>query len=259
MTNNPAAEVTRDRWYDGSLTLTQPAQGFRATTDAILLAAAIPLDVQHPLELGAGAGAVTLALAARVPQVPITALERDPLMAGLLEQNAAENGLAERITTITGDALAAAAPWHGRHDLVLANPPYNDSASSLSGNAHRKASMAAAALAPWVKACGRALAPKGRMVMISRADRLDEVLAALPPDFGDACLRLIHTLPDAPASRVLITARKGIAGVLTILPPLILRKNARALTEEMAAISHQRGAIDLRPPGRNFGKVHLPQ
>ncbi|MCE2517186.1 MAG: methyltransferase [Alphaproteobacteria bacterium] len=251
-------DLTCDRWYDGSLTLRQPARGFRATTDAILLAAAIPLDVQHPLELGAGAGAVTIALAARLPKLPITAIERDPDMAALLARNAEDNGFSDRITIITSDALLAKAPWHGRHDLVLANPPYNDISSSLSANDHRKASMAAADLGAWVMASAGALAPKGRMVMISRADRLDEVLAALPPIFGDVSLRAIHSLPDAPASRVLITARKGISGALTMLPPLILRKDAENLTAEMDAISHHRAAIDLLPPGRNFGKVRLP-
>jgi tRNA1(Val) A37 N6-methylase TrmN6 len=255
MTNE---NISEDRWFDGNLTLMQPARGFRATTDAILLAAAIPPQVQHPIELGAGAGAVVLALAARLPTITMTAVELDPMLAVLLRQNVANNGFSERITPIEGDALAAEASWHGRHDLVFANPPYNDAQSSLSANVQRQAAMAADDLGAWVSAMARAVAPKGRMVMICRADRLDEVLAAMPPNFGDCSLRPVHTMPDIPASRVLVSARKSVEGTLCLLPPLLLREDDKTLTAEMTAISHHRGAINLLPRGRQFGKVLLP-
>ena len=45
--------LTRDRWYDGNLWLTQPATGFRATSDAVMLAASVP-DAADILELGVG-------------------------------------------------------------------------------------------------------------------------------------------------------------------------------------------------------------
>jgi tRNA1(Val) A37 N6-methylase TrmN6 len=181
------------------------------------------------------------------------------MIAGLLTQNITKNGLSGRITPILGDALAPDADWHGRHDIALANPPYNDAASSLSANTQRKSAMVADDLGAWISALARALAPKGRMVMISRADRLDEMLTALAPDFGDCSILPIHTLPDAPASRVLLSARKGISGKVYLLPPLMLRKDTGNPTDEMMAINYKRGAIDLLPQGRSFAKVRLPK
>ena len=59
---------TRGQWYDGSLWLTQLAKGFRATSDAVMLGAAVPDDARSLLELGVGAGAVMLILARRLKE-----------------------------------------------------------------------------------------------------------------------------------------------------------------------------------------------
>lgn len=250
--------LTRDQWYDGSLHLWQPRDGFRATTDAVLLAAAIPATARRVIELGAGSGAASLALACRLPSVSITAVERDPLMATLLARNIAENG-ASKMTAIAADIFDpnAAEAWRGQHDLAFCNPPYNDAASSLSGDARRRGAMAADDLGAWITAAANAVADRGRVCLISRSDRLDEILAGLASaQAGEVVVRPVHGRADQPAKRVLVSARKGIAGPLTLLPALILR-DPDGLTPAMAAISHQRGAIDLLPPGRQQRPVRL--
>ena len=262
MTDEPAVrlpDVTEDNWYNSTLSLIQPAKGFRATTDALLLAASVPNNAQHPIELGAGLGAALLPLATRLPGIPITAVELDPVMVTLLRQNIARNGMQDRITTFHHDALDASPPWQGQHDVALINPPYNDAASSQSDNFFRKTSMATQDLSAWVDAAERALAPKGRAVIISRADRLDELMAALAPSFGDISLRAIHGNQDAPAKRILLTARKNLASKVAILPPLVMNGDDGALSSEMARISFERGAIDLIPEGRDVAKTRLPR
>ncbi|MEL6264223.1 MAG: methyltransferase, partial [Pseudomonadota bacterium] len=60
--------MTHDRLLGGRVGLTQPRQGYRAATDPVLLAAAVPAAAgETVLELGIGAGAAVLCLAARVP------------------------------------------------------------------------------------------------------------------------------------------------------------------------------------------------
>ena len=261
--------LTHDRWYDGSLTLWQPEAGFRATTDAVLLAASIPDSTRHAIELGAGGGAASLALAMRfkamrLPSIgleglTITAVERDPLMAELLHRNIAENGFADSIRAVEADIFdpSMAKAWQGRHDLAFCNPPYNDVASSQSGDARRRGAVAADDLGGWVDAALGCLAARGRIVMISRSDRLDEILAALSrADTGEVVIRPVHGQVGNPAIRVLMTARKGISGPMTLLPPLVLRQGD-GLTPEMERISHQRAAIDLLAPGRKQGAVRL--
>ena len=59
-----------ETFLDGRVRVDQPQGGFRSGLDAVMLAAAIPaLPGQAALELGAGAGTVSLCLAARVPHI----------------------------------------------------------------------------------------------------------------------------------------------------------------------------------------------
>ena len=241
--------MTSDSWYGGRLTLRQPEKGFKATTDALLLAAAIPQDAQHVLELGAGVGAASLALAARLDQVKVTAVERDEEIAALLAQNIDDNQMSARVVTVSGDAFDEKPHWEGRHDLVMMNPPYNDHRSTLSDNEYRKAAMATDDLARWIKAAAKGLVMKGRLVMISRSDKLDEIMKGLEADFGDISLKPIYTKTDDAAKRVLVSARKGVEGPLSILPSLMLDQDEDALNG---------GALEMIPKGRNVGRIKLP-
>lgn len=246
--------LSHDDWYDGSLKLWQPSDGFRATTDAVLLAAAVPERAKIVLELGAGGGAASLALARRLPHIRVTAAENNPLMAGLLARNAEENGYAEQIEAVEADIFdpALSRSWEGRYDHVFFNPPYNDAASSLSDNTQRRSAMAGTDPARWVGLAATCLKPKGRLVMISRSDRLPEILEGVArAGAGEAVVRPVHSQADQPAIRFLLAARKGIVGPLAMLPPLVLRSGAEdGLSPEMRAISHDRAAIDMAHPAR---------
>ena len=249
-----STSLSHDDWYDGSIRLWQPRKGFRATTDAVLLAAAVPEGAGAALEPGAGVGAASLALARRLPDVEVTAVEKDPLMAGLLARNVAENGYGDRIKAIEGDVFDAgtARGWRGRFDRVFLNPPYNDAASSLPDDGARRGAMAEADLARWIGLAVSCLGPKGRMVMVSRSDRLPEILAGLEAaGAGEVVARPVHSHAGKPAIRVLLAARKGVGGPLALLPPLVMRAGkGEELDPEMEAVSHGRAAIDMSHPRR---------
>ena len=101
--------LTEDRLLGGRVTLLQPQGGLRAGHDAVLLAAAVPARAgDRVLELGCGSGAAFLCLAARVPDLTILAVEREPGLASLARQNAERNGLAGRVTVIEGDVAEPA-------------------------------------------------------------------------------------------------------------------------------------------------------
>ncbi len=236
MTNSPKNISSKNiNWYNGQMKLCQPEDGFRATTDALLLAGAVPKDTKHALELGAGVGASTLALAARCPEMRIKAVELDPEIAAILTHNITQNGLGHRVTAICCDGLAANPQWRGSHDLVLMNPPYNDAASSLSPDPARRRAMASADLTRWLDAAANALVTKGRLVIICRTDRLAEWLGS--KKFGDISIKPIYTAPNKDAKRVLISMRKNVRGGVVILPPLVLGQDF--------------GEINMIPHGRH--------
>ena len=123
----------------------------------------LSLKLLSTLELGAGVGAASLALAARLEQVKVTAVERDEEIAALLVQNIDDNQMSARMVGFAGDAFDAKPFWEGRHDLVMMNPPYNDHRSTLSGDEYRKTAMATDDLGRWIKAGAKGLALKGRL------------------------------------------------------------------------------------------------
>ncbi len=220
--------LSRDAFLGGRLRLWQPVGGYRAAIDPVLLAAFVPaVPGERVLDLGCGAGAAALCLAARVPGLVLHGLELQPGYAALARRNAAENGLALEVHE--GDlrrpppALRALDFHH-----VLTNPPFFPAGALTPPDdpgrdrAHREE----ATLADWIAAALRRLLPGGRLTLIHRAERLAAILSALEGAAGAVEILPVSPRSDAPASRVLIRCRKGAAAPLTLPPPLVLHPGA---------------------------------
>ena len=73
-----------ETFLDGRVKVAQSDGGFRSGLDAVMLAAAVPaVSGQTALELGSGCGAASLCLAARIPGLALTGVERDESLAAL--------------------------------------------------------------------------------------------------------------------------------------------------------------------------------
>ena len=142
------------------------------------------------VDLGAGVGAAGLAVARRVEDLAVTLVEIDPALVALARENAASNGLAERVRAVCLDvgasaaAFAAAGLAPAAADHVLMNPPFN-AAQNPSPDRGRRLAHAAAdeTLARVAGRGGAASSPAGALTLIWRADGLGEVLAALADGF----------------------------------------------------------------------------
>jgi len=100
------AAITEDGFLGNRIRLRQPADGYRAAIDPVLLAAAVSVsNGDSVLDAGAGTGAAAVCLAARVPSFRIAALEIQPALAGLARENAAINGFEDRLTVHQGDVM----------------------------------------------------------------------------------------------------------------------------------------------------------
>ena len=250
----PDEALSDDKFLCGRLRLWQPVKGYRAATDAVLLAAACPaVPGQSVLDLGCGAGAATLCLGARVPGLRHAGLEVQPDYADLARRNAQRNGIAVEVHE--GDLTRMPAPLRRDFDHVIANPPWYPRGGTPSPVVVRARAMQARLPLPvWVEAAARRLAPGGWLTLIAGADSLPDLLAALAPKLGSAAVLPLAARPGRAALRVILRARKGGRAPFRLLAPLILHegdahlgdrehytREANAILREGAGLSAQFG------------------
>lgn len=242
---------TDDGFLGGALDIRQPATGFRAGVDSVLLAAAVNAPPgARVLELGVGAGVAALCLLKRAKDITVTGVEIDADMAKLAQENAARNAVAKRFRVRIGDA---AHPQRlelkeGSFDHVMANPPWFDhsSAQPPADTGRAIAHMATADLLEnWLKAAARMLRHGGGLTLVHRAEALPEALAALARRFGDVRVLPIQPKREQPAIRVIIGARKGKRAPLRLLPPFVLHEPDGRFTEAAEAILRHGACVDM--------------
>ncbi|MCW2237709.1 tRNA1(Val) (adenine(37)-N6)-methyltransferase [Azospirillum canadense] len=203
-----------DTLLDGRVRLIQPESGYRAAIDPVLLAAfTAAVAGDRVLDVGTGTGAAALCLAARVPGAVIVGLEKRAEAAEFARCNVALNA-AGRVTVMDGDLLAPPpdlAP--GGFDRVMMNPPYLRAGAASPPPDPWKAAAnveGEAGLADWLRFASAMLKPGGALTLVHRADRLDEILAALHgARFGSLILVPLWPKPGEDARRILLSARKG--------------------------------------------------
>lgn len=230
--------MTRDdAFLGGRLVLRQPAQGYRAGMDAVMLAAACPAQAgERVLELGCGAGVALMCLGARVPGLALTGLERHVPTAELARHNAVATGIAARI--VTGDLARMPTGLRAESfDHVIANPPFFAGGTAAPDPARAAARHEDTPLDDWIDAALRRLSPGGRLTLIHRADALDRILAVLIGRAGEVAILPIAPRQGRPAGRVIIAARKGARTPLRLLPPFVLHGQP----------SHTQDGEDLTP------------
>ncbi len=241
------ASTTTGALIGGRVHFEQPAQGYRAAIDPVLLASAVKLARGSVLELGAGAGAATLCLAHRQPGLTILAVEIDHDMAALARRNVARNEMTSRVEILVADVADLPVSLSGRFDAVFFNPPFDPAArSSPSPHPDKRRAHAegAATLGDWIAAAHRALKPRGLVHLIHRADRLADLLAALLPRFGD-----IETIPLWPrageaAKRVIVRAQRDARGPCVLSSGLVLHEASGAFTLAVERVLRAGAAID---------------
>ncbi|MEX0758398.1 MAG: methyltransferase domain-containing protein [Tistlia sp.] len=245
-----------DALLGGRLRLFQPAQGYRAAIDPVLLAAAVPARAgERLLELGLGSGAAALCLLRRVAGCRVAGLELQPELAALARRNASENGLSDRLEVVEGDLRRLPAGLGRGYDRVFANPPFHGEARP-SPDAQRATAHHAAAgeLCDWIEAALRCLRPEGTLTLILRSDRLPEALAALAGRAGELRLLPLWPKPGRPARRLLLQARKGARAPLILLSGMLLHEADGRFTLAADAVLRDAVALPLsaeegwRPP-----------
>ncbi len=157
----------------------------------------------------------------------VVAVEIQPDLAALAQRNAAINQI-DSIRVINADLrarhLEGLSP--ASFDVVVANPPYRALRSGRrSANPGRRIAReeTAATLADFVAAVKRFAVNGAKAAFVFDASRSAELLRCLAAhSLEPKRIRFVHPRSDAPATAILVEARKGGGIEVAVEPPLIL-------------------------------------
>ena len=219
--------------------------GRRPAIDPVLLAAAVPARAgETAVDLGAGAGAAALCLAARVAGLRVIGVERDPALTRAARGNAAASGLCGRVSFVCADIRRP--PPLEPCDRAMLNPPFLPPERAAPRRRGDAATVEdGAGIADWIAAALRLLRPRGGLTAIHRADRVDALLAALHGRAGAVCVYPLWPKAGRAARRVLVSARKGSRAPARVAPGLALHRADGSYTAEAEAVLWRAAPLDL--------------
>ena len=190
---NKDENTTLDDFLGGLIKLEQPKIGYRATSDAVMVAAAVPAkEGETILDVGCASGIVGLCIGARVPNLSITGVEIQSELAELACQNAELNG--QNLTVIKADISKRVSNLHGiQFHHVVTNPPFYTETPARQSQQVEMAYKQVVPLKKWIDFCLRHLRAKGTFTIIHRAESVPEILSLLNGRLGG--IRLIPIWP----------------------------------------------------------------
>jgi tRNA1Val (adenine37-N6)-methyltransferase len=230
--------TTRDTLYSGSLTLEQPARGYRFNVDSLLLAdfagerrAALCVD------LGAGVGTVALALHHLGRARRVELVELDSEVVAIAGRNLVLSGATGEVHA-HDVALGLPRALRQRADLVVSNPPFFDPASHRPASEPRKQQARAGTLEPFLRAAAQALSgPRARALFAYPARSLAQLFElAAARGLEPKRLRLVHSDQRSPARLALVELRRARPGGLVVETPLYEWSEKGKRTPELSLI-----------------------
>ncbi len=241
MAESKRLAITDDGLMGHRIKLLQPADGYRAGSDAVLLAASVIAKAgERVLDVGAGVGAISLCLARRCPALDIIGLEVQQTLVDLAAKNVQRNELNATVKIVAGDLTAAPAEIKNiSFDHVVTNPPYyrQGRVRPPQSPSKRVAHLEdAVSLHDWLDFCLKRLKSGGCLSIIQRANRLDDIISALTARAGDIQIFPLWPGSGGEAGRIIVRARKDRRSELRLLPGLVMHGESGDYTDEVFAI-----------------------
>jgi tRNA1(Val) A37 N6-methylase TrmN6 len=229
-------EASADYLLDKKIKIFQPLNGYRASTDAVLLSAAVSGNLRNAsiLDVGSGTGAVSLCLAHRLQNnnINIIGVETQTELAELSNYSAAQNNFTflRFINADIRQKTAELSPCS--FDVVITNPPYSDhdmpSPNKSKATAHNHSDFN---LTQWLNFCLKMTKPFGHIYLINRTEALPEICCALQGKAGEITIIPIISKPAQPVKRIIVTARKDSKAPCRIMPQFIVHNDSGYTTE----------------------------
>lgn len=202
-------EFTRDRIWNGAISLIQPKKGYRVAMDPIILASQVNLKngSDKVLDVGCGVGAISLILKKKYPLAQITAIDIDEKMCNLCRCNAQQNSLELNVINVGIENFVALT---GLYDYIVTNPPFFRKQSSRISSTKLTANFETMELHTWITLCLKKLRNGGIFSIIHEASRIADILEAIGKKSGAIkILPIFSTDKSNNAKRVIVQCTKG--------------------------------------------------
>ena len=240
------ADYSEDYLLDKRIKIFQPLDGYRASSDAVLLAAAVNKTGRSGriLDAGSGTGAISLCLAHRLGRqaVSVEGWELQQKLFELAQMSAAANGFDN--VHFYNKSLFADKGDYGKFGTVVTNPPYAEydlpSPNPSKATAHNYGEHG---LKEWLDTCIKLLAPQGYLYMINRAAALEEILFCCHGRLGGIEVIPLYSKKGQCAKRVIIRAKKDSKAPLIVHPAVTIHDEAGAYTLEAGQILRGGGSL----------------
>lgn len=205
------SDYTEDYLLDKQIKIFQPVDGYRASSDAVLVSSLVnKINLKdNVLDIGSGTGAISLCLAHRFPQNSIIGLEIQSDLAELANKSAEANRFTNLkfINCDIRQKLTGLPYCSFSH--IITNPPYTDhdmpSPNHSKALAHNHQEFD---LSGWLNFAIKMLKPQGWIYTINRAEAITEILSVFYKKMGNIEIIPLHSKAGQIAKRVMIKARK---------------------------------------------------
>ena len=219
---------------------------FKLGTDAVLLAHFTRIGKSElGADLGSGTGVLAVLLALSEPTLQVDCVDILPEAVALTTENAAHNGLEDRISARHADIRELRGVLEaGAYDFVVSNPPYFPvgGGKRAAGDALADArDEALCSLDDLCRASAYLLRWGGRFSVVHRPERLGELFVTMHAHGIEPkrlCISAV-TAERAP-NLVLVEGRRGGKPGLVIEPPLVLQDADGSDSTQVRAI-YRRG------------------
>ena len=219
--------------------LIQNPELFCFGVDAVLLSSfAKAKDTDKVIDLGCGNGVIPILMAAKTDAKRIVGLEIQDESAKLATRSVELNELSDRISIVKGDIKEASSIFGASSfQVVTTNPPYMNENHGLVNDYSAKAIARHELLCNLediIRESARLLVPSGRLYMIHRPHRLEDILVLMREyHIEPKHLRFVHPYVDKEPTMVLIEGLRGGKPSMKIDPPLIIYEDVNKYTKEI--------------------------
>ena len=233
-----------DELWPGGPRFKQVEGSFKLSTDSVLLAHfAGNARAKRIIDLGCGAGVLTVLLSHRFPAAEVTGIDIQEQSAALSRENLDANGYTSA-KVLCGDLREHRSLFEAeKFDLVVSNPPYFAENSGFTAPEEGRAIARDERFCTLTDLCRAAkylCRWGGTFMLVHRPERLSEIFCTMT-QFGlePKRLRLVQHRDSAAPNLVLVEAKRGGKPGLTIEKPLILTMPDGSDSPEAKEIYHR--------------------